>query len=197
MKTAVWVSDEKRFRTVTLLLYLVLFLLGETLGALYAKHLSAETVSQTAEYMKNAFSSPLDKKAVFFSQWAEQAKWAALLYVFGWTRYTLIASGLCAAFKGYLTGYAASFLFGTFGKGAMPLVLWLMLPVFLIWVPCYYHMAGISFRFSKLRTRPSPKKREHIFVYTLAMALLFLILTAECALEGFLLPYVWRAVAAL
>lgn len=182
---------KKEIKRKSLLFWLALLgslCIGEVFGAMHARILPEEILSETETILSDAIgATEIVGKKVFLSNLAARAKWVIPFYLCGLFRWTTPAAFLLMGGKGYLIGFAATFLLR---KGHTALFLYLIVPAMLVEIPCLFAIARLgNLHAARRRCEPKAEGRRDLFrTYTAAMAVLFLILVGESVLEGCILP---------
>ncbi len=181
-------KDGKRKSLLFWLTLVSVLCIGEVLGAWSARNLPGETFQQTEGFLMEAIGAPgLEDKKVFLSNLAEKLKWVIGFYLTGFFRWTVPIPFLLLGLKGYILGFSATFLLL---RGSFPLFWYLILPSVILELPCLFAMVRLGNRHAMRRSREThiEKRRDLCRTYTVAMAVLFLVLIGESLLESWILP---------
>jgi stage II sporulation protein M len=207
MRKAIWRSLTNHFRD-NLILYVLLssfMVVGILLGSSSVKSLNSEQINSLGDYFNNFVSTfptlQIQPEVLTTASFAANIKLLLLIWFLGLTVLGVPIIFLAITVKGFYLGFTAGFIIQEKGLRGILFTAITLLPQNFLIIPSLV-IAGVvaaSFSLWLLRGRfknPYSKISQMFFSYTFVFCILGIVTTCGSFLEGYVTPWLIKAVIA-
>lgn len=182
------------------------FAIGIAAGAFTVKTLNSADKQDMVIYLNRFFqvinSENVQRSSVLFQSIKNNFQTVFFIWILSITIIGVPGTLLITSFKGFIVGFAVSFLINGFGLKGFILTLIAVLPQNILYIPCLLIISAVSLNFSiqlfrkKVNRKLSNYTGENIFSYTYTVLLFFAVMCIGSLIEAYISPLILKSISA-
>lgn len=182
------------------------FAVGIAAGAFTVKALNNADKQEMVVYLNRFFqiinSENVQKSSVLLQSVKNNFQMIFFIWILSITIVGVLSTLLITSFKGFIIGFAVSFLINGFGLKGFIFTLIALLPQNILYIPCLLIISAISLNFSiqifrkKVNRKLSASMGENIFSYTYTVLMLFAVMCMGSLIEAYISPLILKSISA-
>lgn len=182
------------------------FAIGIAAGAFTVKTLNSADKQDMVIYLNRFFqvinSENVQRSSVLFQSIKNNFQTVFFIWILSITIVGVPGTLLITSFKGFIVGFAVSFLINGFGLKGFILTLIAVLPQNILYIPCLLIISAVSLNFSiqlfrkKVNRKLSNYTGENIFSYTYTVLLFFAVMCIGSLIEAYISPLILKSISA-
>ena len=182
------------------------FAIGIAAGAFTVKALNNADKQDMVVYLNRFFqvinSENVQKSSVLFQSIKNNFQTIFFIWILSITIVGVPSTLLITSFKGFIVGFAVSFLIHGFGLKGFLFTLIAVLPQNILYIPCLLIISAVSLNFSiqlfrkKVSRKLTNSTGENIFSYTYIVLLFFAVMCIGSLIEAYISPLILKSISA-